>query len=101
MQKAFEGDEYMMIFTEGKMSSIFGGKVIYHGSYWYAESAALLNLDGGKLDRECGHYSKVSEEYRVHIDDAGDLFLYSTEPGTEDVAGFERFRFVRGESHAN
>jgi hypothetical protein len=96
-QKTFEGSEYMMSFEDDRVSSIFEGKVIYHGSYWYAESAALLNLDGGKLGRECGSYKKVSEEYRVYFDEKGDLFLYGTDPNEENGGNYEMFRFVRGE----
>jgi hypothetical protein len=101
VRKIFGGSEYVMVFEGGMMSSIFEGKVIYHASYWYVESAALLNLDGGKLDRECGSYSKVTEQYRVYFENSSELFLYATEPDSENAGGYERFRFVRNERDEN
>jgi hypothetical protein len=101
VRKTFEGGEYVTIFEDGRMSSVFGGRIVCHASYWYGEHSMLLNLDGSRFDKQSGRYLKVSEQYRVYFDEAGELFLYATEPNSEDVGGYERFRFVRGERDEN
>ena len=95
------GETECMLTFDGEIATVVAdGKVVYHASYRYIEVMALLTLDGGKLDMEKNGFIKVSEEYRVHLD-GGELFLYSTEPGSEDAPGHERYRFERGASDCN
>ena len=101
VKQTFEGTECMLTFDSEIATAIAGGKVVYHASYRYSEVAALLSVNGSKLDPEHNCFSKVSEEYRIHFESNGDMFLYSTDPGTEDAPGYERYRFVRGESDEN
>ena len=98
VEQTFEGSECMLTFDDKTALAIAGGKVVYHASYRYSESMALLMLNGSKLDPEHNCFSRVSEEYRVYFESKDEIYLYSTEPGAEDAAGYERFRFVRGES---
>ncbi len=100
-KQTFEGMECMLTFDNEIASAIAGGKVVYHASYRFSEGMALLMLNGSKLDPEHNCFSRVSEEYRIHFEGDNEMFLYSTDPGTEDAPGHDRYRFVRSESDEN